>query len=43
MNLQDLIKKLEKHAKQNTYEGDEALVYRTTMKEVLDIANSNDH
>lgn len=32
-----LIEKVEAHARQNTYEGDEALVYHTTMQEVLDL------
>lgn len=35
--LEEIEKALENHAKQNTYEDEEALVYKTTMNEVLQI------
>lgn len=35
--VEEIREKLKKHARQNTYEDNEALVYKTTMKEVLDL------
>ena len=38
--VEEVRERVEKLAGQNTYEGEEALVYRTTMKEVLSLLNN---
>ena len=37
---EEIVKVVGAHQKQNTYEDDEALVYKTTIKEVLDLINT---
>lgn len=37
----DIVERIRNHAKQNTYEGEAAKVYKTTMAEVEEIIQSN--